>query len=81
MDPESKKLLENTFALTEENNKMLHAMKRSMRLARIMSMLYWVFIIGSAIGAYYLIQPYIDQLKGVYNGAGDVLDNFKSFGQ
>ena len=81
MDPESKKLLENTLALTEENNQMLHSMKRSMRLGRIMSILYWVFIIGSAIGAYYLIQPYIDQLKGVYSGAGDVLDNFKSFGQ
>lgn len=77
MDPESKKLLENTFRLAEENNRMLHAMKRSMRMARVMSFLYWTFIIGSAVGAYYLIQPYIEQLQGIYSGASDVLKNFK----
>lgn len=81
MDPESKKLLQDTFELTEENNKMLHSMKRSMQMARIMSILYWVFIIGSAVGAYYLIQPYIDQAKNIYSGAGDALDNLKQLGQ
>ena len=77
MDPQSTKLLEDTLALVEENNKMLHSMKRSMQMARIMSFLYWVFIIGSAVGAYYLIQPYVDQFKGVYDGANDVLKNFQ----
>lgn len=81
MDPESKKLLQDTFELTEENNKMLHSMKRSMQMARIMSILYWVFIIGSAVGAYYLIQPYIDQAKNIYSGAGDALDSLKQLGQ
>ncbi|MFA5792140.1 MAG: hypothetical protein WC884_03855 [Candidatus Paceibacterota bacterium] len=81
MDPESKKLLDRTLELAEENNKMLHSMMRSMRFQRIMSILYWIFIIGSAVGAYYLIQPYVDQLIGLYGGAGDVLNNFKQFGQ
>ena len=81
MSPEEKKLLEETLALTKENNEMLRSMKRSMRFARMMTIIYWVLIIGSALGAYYFIQPYIDQLMGVYNGAGDVLDNIKQFGQ
>ena len=76
MDEESKQLLEETLELAKENNEMLHAMKRSMRFQRIMSMLYWTLIIGSAIGAYYYIQPYIDQLLGVYTSAGDTLKSF-----
>ncbi|MDD5721264.1 MAG: hypothetical protein PHT16_02345 [Candidatus Pacebacteria bacterium] len=79
MDPESKKLLEDTLVLAQENNKMLHSVMRSMRLARIMRIIYWVIIIGSALGAYYFIQPYIDQLIGVYSGAKSDLDNVGSF--
>jgi len=78
MDPESKKLLLDTLALTKENNDILHAMKRSLRIQRVMSFVYWLFIIGSAVGAYYLIQPYIDQLVDIYSGAGDVLDSLKN---
>ena len=77
MSPEERKLLEENLELTKENNKMLHSMRRSMRTARVMSILYWVFIIGSAVGAFYLSQPYIDQLKSVYSGANDVLNNLK----
>jgi len=81
MDPESKKLLQDTLALAQENNNILHSMRRSMRVQRIMSLLYWIFIIGSAVGAYYFIQPYLEQLMGIYSGAGDVINNFKQLGQ
>jgi len=84
MDPESKKLLEDTFVLAQKNNKMLNFVVRSMRISRIMSIIYWALIIGSALGAYYFVQPYIDELIGIYGGAksnldsvGSVLDNFK----
>ncbi len=69
MPPEDKALLEKSFELEKENNLMLRSIKRSMRFSSIMSLLYWVFIIGSAIGAYYLIQPYIESLTGAYGGA------------
>ena len=77
MSPEEKELLNKCVDLAEDNNKMLHSMRRSMRIASVMRALYWVLIIGSAFGAYYFIQPYLDQLIGVYNNAGDVLKNFK----
>jgi hypothetical protein len=76
VDPESKKLLEETLNLAQENNKMLHSLQRSMRMSRILSVVYWVFILGSAIGAYYLIQPYVDQLIGIYGGASDIINSF-----
>ncbi len=69
MTPEERELFERSIALAEENNDILRSIQRSMRLARIMSIIYWVFIIGSAVGAYYLIQPYIEQLMGIYGGA------------
>ncbi|HEV7702262.1 MAG TPA: hypothetical protein VGO63_02360 [Candidatus Paceibacterota bacterium] len=76
MTPEEREILNRSLVLAEENNKMLHSMQRSMRLQRIMSALYWVFIIGSAIGAYYFLQPYLTQLMGIYSSAGGVLDSF-----
>ena len=72
MDPESKKLLESTFSLAKENNEMLKEMRRHMRVSRFISIMYWVFIIGSAVGAIYFIQPYLDQFMSIYNGAGNL---------
>jgi hypothetical protein len=81
MSPEEKELLQRAVALSEENNEMLRSMRRSMRISRWMSIAYWVFIIGSAVGAFYLIQPYIDGITGVYGGAksnfSDVLQEFQ----
>ena len=77
MSPEEKELFKRSIALAEENNDILRSIQRSMRMQRFMSLIYWVFIIGSAVGAYYLIQPYVDQLMGVYSSAGDMINNFK----
>ena len=49
MTPEEKELLKRSVDLAEDNNIMLRAMRRSMRISRFMSIIYWVFIIGSAI--------------------------------
>ncbi|MFZ3011889.1 MAG: hypothetical protein WA060_02760 [Minisyncoccia bacterium] len=76
MDPEGRRLLEETYRLVEDNNKTLHDIKRSMMWSRVMRVIYWVFIIGSAVGAFYLLQPYIDQVKDLYSGASDILESF-----
>ena len=78
MSPEERELLKRSVSLAEDNNKMLLSMRRSQRWASITRALYWVFIIGSAVGAYYFIQPYVDQAKSLYTGAGEALSNFKS---
>lgn len=74
MSPEEREMLEKSLALAEENNKMLHSMKRSMMWARVMRIVYWTILLGSAVGAYYFIQPYVDQIIGVY---GDTKDSFE----
>jgi len=80
MDPESKKLLEETLAMTQENNQILKELRRSMRIARVVSILYWVLIVGSAVGAFYFIQPVMDDLMGAYSGAGDTIKQLQQFG-
>ncbi len=73
MDSQDRELLEKTFRLAEENNAMLRKIRRSMRWSWISRALYWVLLIGISIGAFYFVQPYIDQLMGVYGGIqGDV---------
>ncbi|MFA6300782.1 MAG: hypothetical protein WC609_00320 [Candidatus Paceibacterota bacterium] len=85
MDPESKKLLEDTYALEEENNRMLHSLRRSMLWSKVMSVIYWILILGISVGAFYFIQPYMDQAMKVYNevkvnldNAGSLFQNFKN---
>ena len=85
MSPEERELLEKTAALAEDNNKMLRSIRRSMFWSQVMSVIYWVIIIGSAIGAYYIIQPYIDQMIGIYgnvkgdlDSVGDLIKNIKN---
>lgn len=77
MSPEERELLNKSVVLAEENNKILLSMRRSQRWASVSRAIYWTFIIGSAVGAYYLIQPYVDQVKGLYESASDVLKNVK----
>ena len=81
MEQEENDLLKRGVELAEENNVMLRSIKRSMRIASAMRAIYWIFIIGSAIGAYYLVQPYINQLLDVYGGAKSTYENIKNFGQ
>ena len=77
MQPEEKEMLKKTLELAQENNKMLHSIQRSMVWGRIMKVIYWIVIIGVAIGAYYYIQPYIDSAVNAYS---DVKGDLKSFG-
>ena len=76
MSPEEKELLKRSVSLAEENNKMLHSMRRSQRVSQFMSFLYWALIIGSAVGAYVLIQPYVDQVVETYGSFSSALKNF-----
>ena len=70
-------MLKKTLELAQENNKMLHAIRRSILRGRIFQIIYWLVIIGAAVGVYYYIEPYIDTAVGAY---GNVKGDLKSFG-
>lgn len=68
MTPEERELLQRVANQVDENNSILRSMRRSQRWSLVMKVLYWVLIIGLSFGAFYLIQPYINMLKGVSSG-------------
>lgn len=71
MNPEERELLESIRKLTEENNQIVKSLRRLQRWASFWSVFRWVLIIGSALGAYYYLQPYIDQVWELYNALPD----------
>jgi len=70
-------MLKKTLELAQENNKMLYAIRRGMFWGRIMRVVYWIVIIGAALGVYYYISPYINSAVGAY---GNVKVDLKNFG-
>ena len=66
MDMETKSALEENLELSRENNKMLKKIISSQRWARTFRIFYWLIIIGASVGAYYYVQPYVEQILGGY---------------
>lgn len=79
MDFHDKDFLNRLMALTEENNAMLHKIRRATRLALFGRILYWFVVIGLSIGAFYYLQPYIDRILSVYTGFNNNVNSFQGF--
>ncbi len=72
MDPqieELKELVRQNITLTQENNKMLHSIRRSALVSRLMRLLWIAVIVGASFYSYIYFQPYINQILTLY---GDI---------
>lgn len=76
MNPQEKELLEKTLEYTRENNKMLRAMRRSIRFSSFLRVAYWLIIIGLGIGLYQYLQPFLEEFKDVFNQAVELKNSF-----
>ena len=63
-------MLLETRNLAEENARILKSIQRSNRFSLFFRTIYWIVIIGASVGAYYLIQPYVEILRGAYEKLG-----------
>ena len=61
MPEELEKLLSENLEISRESLKILKGIRRANRLVSAFKIFYWLVIIGSAIGAYYFLEPYIKQ--------------------
>lgn len=66
MDPEIKELLKEDVRLAQENNEALKSLLWHQRISRWLSIIKWVVVIGSAIGALYYLEPLIGNVWGLY---------------
>ena len=69
MTPEEHRILMETREMVEENARILKRIQLSNRASLVLKVLYWVVILGASFGAYYLIQPYVDAIKGSVGAA------------
>ena len=80
-NPEFKKILEKNLKLSEENNKILKKIHGSIKWGRVFKLLYWLFIIGTAVGAYYFLQPFIESAQGTLDSLTGGLEGIQNIGQ
>ncbi len=78
MEVGSNDKLEEILELTKENNRILHSLRGAQRRASAFRLLYWLVIIGLGFGAFYYIQPYLEQIMSVYSGAQDSIANIQN---
>ena len=76
-DNETKELLEKELEIAQENNKILKKIQRGMRLGSFFSILYWLFILGTAVGAYYFLQPFVESFGGILGFFSNGIDGIQ----
>ena len=81
MPDEEKEILEQTYELAKDTNDKVSRLYRSYKWGRAFKIFYWVAIIGLSLGAYWLIQPYIEQLSQVYGGLSDTVNKIHDTSQ
>lgn len=78
MTPDEQRQLKEALELSRANNILLRKMWRAVQWGRAIKGLYWIVIIGIAIGSFYFLQPYIDTLESLYGGLQGAQGQFKN---
>lgn len=58
--------VEENSRLLEKNYKLLKKIHKHIVISRIFRIIYWVLIIGAAIGLFYFLQPYVESVYSTY---------------
>jgi predicted MFS family arabinose efflux permease len=78
VSPEPEKLLEETYQLAKENNKMLRRVRGVQKRQALWSVLKIVVVIGLALGAFYYLEPYLNKILGLYNSISGIEQKINS---
>ena len=79
-DEELKKLLSENLEISKESLKILKGIRRANRLSTAFKVFYWLIIIGSMVGAYYYLQPYIQQALTIVKQAQETISGVQKIG-
>lgn len=80
MEPEDKKMLEKIYELTEENNEIIRKVRSTQKRVFLFQIIRWFLIIGISIGAFYFLQPYVDNFQYFLEDTSATIDRIKNFG-
>ncbi len=76
MDMDIKELLQANLKMATENNNLLRKVYKVQRRAQIFKIIYWIFVIAIALGAFYYINLFIPQFMKFYNSVGGLTTSF-----
>ena len=72
---------EGLEGVSKENNEILRKIRRGNRWSMALRSTYWLIIIGLSIGAFYFVQPYIDEVMDTYKGIKSTQEKASNFTQ
>ncbi len=70
MDPQLDARLQTIEAKIESIESTVKKIRKVQRTTNSARFVYWMFIILLGLGAFYFVQPYLTQLKGMYQFVG-----------
>ena len=66
--------------MLEENTRMTRSLLNSYRLSSAISIIKWVIIIGFTLGAFYFIQPYLENILKLYGSINSLTGGVENNG-
>lgn len=77
---ELKELVKRQAQLNADTNRVVHSLRRSQRVHTFMSILWWALVLGVSLYTYFnYVQPYVEQIVGIYGSAQDFQGQVQSF--
>ena len=59
--------IDEIYRLVKENHKTLQKMRKAQKWRNVLTVIYWLIILGIAGASYYFAQPYLEDLLSTYN--------------
>jgi len=81
MNPDIETQIAEIKEMVKENNKILKKIQTGNRWVIIMGFAKWIVYIAILVGTYAVLQPYLNQMIGLYSGiqeSADTLSDIKS---
>jgi hypothetical protein len=81
MNAEERETLEQVKILGEENHEILEKLYRIEKRRRLFRIVYWALIVAFSLGAYYLVQPYLEAFRDLTGADFGSFINVPGFGK
>ncbi|MBP6857804.1 MAG: hypothetical protein KBC11_01265 [Candidatus Pacebacteria bacterium] len=78
MDPNIDARLKSIEEKLEKNTEILTRIRRVQKNSQLFKIFYWTIILLATFGAFYYIQPYLNQLVETYTGVQNSQEQIKS---
>lgn len=63
----------------DEQDRMITSLHKAMVIGRAIKAIYWLVVIGVTIGAFYFVQPIVDDFVSMYKDVNGNVDQLNSF--